>query len=180
MQLLHDLHSYGDTNAAISNPAIKTFSGHLWYLSEVLVGLAFFDPSVPVEMKIAMVAALRKTGHPDHPRRIVLTAADIQDKQLCDFVSQHTRTLFTALDIPHDFLIHDPNTWENNEAYTDGQKKLKGLKVVNDAAERGVALVQSFNSVITNQEEQKQYLLQVVEKHRQTFPNANKSTVLGH
>ena len=61
-------------------------------MSEVLVGLAFFDPNVPLEMKIAMVAVLRKTGHPDHPRRIVLTAADIQDKQLCDFVFEHTRT----------------------------------------------------------------------------------------
>jgi len=66
-------------------------------MSEVLVGLAFFDPNVPLEMKIAMVAVLRKTGHPDHPRRIVLTAADIQDKQLCDFVSEHTRTKHCSL-----------------------------------------------------------------------------------
>jgi hypothetical protein len=115
LQLPRDLYSYGDTNEAISNAAVKTFSGHLWYLSEVLVGLAFFDPSVPVEMKIAMVAALTKTGHPDHRRRIVLTATDIQDKQMCDFASQYTRTLFTALDIPHDFLIHDPNTWDNKK-----------------------------------------------------------------
>src|SRR6218665_1131953 len=60
------------------------------------------------------------------------------------------------------------------------KKMLRGLKVVNDAVEHGVALIQSFNSVITNQEEQKQYLLQVVEKHRLFFPNANKSTLLRH
>lgn len=180
LQLLRDLHSYKEVNEAISKAAIKSFSGHLWYLSEVLIGFAFFDSTVPAEMKAAMVAALRKTGQPDRPRRIVLTTADIQEKQLCDFVSQHTSKLFSALDIPQDLLIQDPSTWESNEAYIEAQKKLKGLKVVNDAAERGVALIQSFNSVITNQEEQKQYLLQVVEKHRQTFPNANKSTLLGH
>jgi len=52
---------------------------------------------------------------------------------------------------------------------------LRELKVVNDAAELGVALIQySKASSPTLQEEQKQYLLQVVEKHRQTFLNANK------
>jgi len=180
LQLICDLYGYRDINAAISKAAIKSFSGHLWYLNEVLIGLAFFDLNVPVEMKTAMIAALRKTGKPDHPWRIVLTATDVQVKQLYDFVSQHTRTLITALDITHDFLIHDPCTWENNEVYIKSQKMLRGLKVVNDAAERGVALIQSFNSVITNQEEQKQYLLQVVEKHRLFFPNANKSTLLRH
>jgi len=99
-----------DINAAISKAAIKLFSDYLWYLSEILVGLAFFHPNVPIEMKTAMVAALRKTGQPDHPRRTVLTAADIQVKQPSDFVSQPTRTLFTALDISHDFLTHDPCT----------------------------------------------------------------------
>jgi hypothetical protein len=49
---------------------------------------------------------------------------------------------------------------------------------VNDAVERGVALIQSFNAVLTNQEEQKQFLLQVVEKHRQDFPSATKSAIL--
>jgi len=54
-----------DINASISKAAMKSFCDHLWYLSEVLIGLAFFDPTVPIEMKTAMVAALRKTGQPD-------------------------------------------------------------------------------------------------------------------
>jgi len=48
---------------------------------------------------------------------------------------------------------------------------------VNDAAERGIVLIQSFNGILTNQEEQKQNLLQVVEHHRQQYPNPNKSTM---
>jgi len=48
----------------------------------------------------------------------------------------------------------------------------------NDAAERGVSLIENFNSVINNQEEQKQYLLQVVERHRQQFPVSNKSVIV--
>jgi len=46
------------------------------------------------------------------------------------------------------------------------------LKVV----ERGMALIQSFNSVLVNNEYQKQYILQVVEKHCQKFPNPSKYT----
>jgi len=51
---------------------------------------------------------------------------------------------------------------------------VESLKVVNDIAERGVSLISSFSSVLTNQEEQKQFLLQVVEKHRQQYPDPNK------
>src|SRR6218665_2084450 len=98
-----------DINASISKAALKSFCGHLWYLSEVLIGLVFFDPTVPVEMKTAMVAALRKTGQ-DNQTFGVLTAADIAVKQPSDFMSQPTRTLFTALDISHGFLTHDPTT----------------------------------------------------------------------
>src|SRR6218665_91242 len=96
-----------DLNASISKAAMKSFCGHLWYFSEVMIGLAFFYPTVPIEMKTAMVAALRKTGQPTYG---VLTATHIQLKQPSDFVSQPTGTLFTALDIPHDFLTHDPCT----------------------------------------------------------------------
>lgn len=49
--------------------------------------------------------------------------------------------------------------------------------MVNDVAERGVALIQQFNTTITHDEEQKQYLLQIVESHRKKFKNCNKSTL---
>ena len=58
-----------------------------------------------------------------------------------------------------------------------GLSRVRQLKVINDAAERGISLIQNFNSVLTNQEEQKQFLLQVVEKHRQDFPDTKKSTL---
>lgn len=41
------------------------------------------------------------------------------------------------------------------------------LNVVNDAAERGITVIQSCNSVLTKHGDQNQYHLQVVEKHRQ-------------
>ena len=111
----------------------------------------------------------------DHPRRIAFNSTQPQ-KQLSDFVSQHPRQLFTALNIPQHFLDNSPAAWDNDDDYIEGQRKVRSLKVVNDVAERGVAMIQAFNGVLTNQEEQKQFLLQVVEKHRHDFPDPNKST----
>ena len=48
--------------------------------------------------------------------------------------------------------------------FLDFQKGLsivRGLNVTNNAAERGVALIQSFNSSINTDVEQKQFLLQI-------------------
>ncbi|KAG7162744.1 Heterogeneous nuclear ribonucleoprotein U-like protein 1-like 2 [Homarus americanus] len=50
----------------------------------------------------------------------------------------------------------------NGTGYCKAQKKLKTMKVVNDVAERGVALIQDYIHVITKDEEQRQFLLQVV------------------
>ena len=56
--------------------------------------------------------------------------------------------------------------------------KVKSLKVVNDAAERGIALVQQFNAVLNKQQYQTQLLLQVVEQHRKQYSNSNKFTIM--
>ena len=48
------------------------------------------------------------------------------------------------------------------------------LKVVNGTAERGDALVQAYSGCLTRDEEQLQYLLQVVAGHRQAVPQPTK------
>jgi len=52
------------------------------------------------------------------------------------------------------------------------------MKVVNDSAERAIALMQQYNSSLTKNEEQKQYLLWLVERHRKQYPTCAKSTIL--
>ena len=62
--------------------------------------------------------------------------------------------------------------------FQKGLSIVRGLNVTNDAAERDVALIKSFNSSITTDEEQKQFLLQIVEEHRRSLPNSNKSKLV--
>ena len=121
-----------------------------------------------------MVAALCNVGEEDPPVRVTVDEKCISEKLLSHFVSRNTKTFFASMDIPQDFLFQDPSLWNTNEAYITAQCRVKKLQVVNDAAERSVAQIQTFNSAITNQEEQKQYVLQVVESHRQQFPEPQK------
>ena len=52
------------------------------------------------------------------------------------------------------------------------------LSVTNDNAERGVALVQELNKLITHDEDQFQFLLQVVADHRRQYSICKKLLLL--
>jgi len=52
------------------------------------------------------------------------------------------------------------------------------MKVVRDCAERGIALVEEYNSRLTKDEEQKQFFLRLVDLHRKQFPVATKATMM--
>ena len=67
--LLRELSTYSDQDVA--KAATTAFGRHLWYLSELLVGLSFFDDRVTVEEKRLMVTALwENDGSEDPPKRI--------------------------------------------------------------------------------------------------------------
>ena len=68
----------------------------------------------------------------------------------------------------------DPTEWEDDPIFQSSLKLVSGISVINDFAERGVALIQDYNQLLTKDEQQRQCLLQVVEWHRRHFPNANK------
>ena len=60
------------------------------------------------------------------------------------------------------FLIENSCTQHLDPIYHSQKAKVKLLKVINNCAERGVALLQAYNSALTNDETQKQCLLQLV------------------
>ena len=52
------------------------------------------------------------------------------------------------------------------------------MKVVNDCAERGIALIEKYNESLTKDEDQKQFLLRFVQRHRQLYPKSSKAAML--
>ena len=180
--LLQDLHRYREHNEAISKAVSKKLEHHLWYLSEELVGLSFFDPAVPVTVKRKMVQALDSVQDVDAekgPKRVTLKASKALTVSLENFVNCNTRELFRKLHIPDDFLNYDPESWADRDDYQQGSTIVSALLVTNDNAERGVALVQELNKLITHDEDQFQFLLQVVADHRRQYTSCQKSLLQG-
>jgi len=54
---------------------------------------------------------------------------------------------------------------------------LKSISVINDVAERGVAMIEGYNRLNACDEEQKLYLLRVVSELRRRFPDCKKETL---
>src|SRR6218665_2343055 len=90
--------------------ALKKLCGQLWYLSEDLVALAFFDRDVDASEKRAMVEGLRRVGEDDLPKRISVDQSTIPDKRLSSFFTSNIQNFFQVLAIHDSFLATDPDT----------------------------------------------------------------------
>ncbi|KAL4720394.1 hypothetical protein ACJJTC_002056 [Scirpophaga incertulas] len=177
LQLLKDLKAFESVNKNLATIALKKILNHLWYLSEDLVSLAFFDDELSVQEKKKMVEALKIEGTHDCLKRINLDMATIHEKNIENFVSSNSLKFFQVLGISSDFFYKDVETWNEDPDYIAAKNIVHSLRVVNDIAERGVALMEEYNKLITTNEEQKQYLLLLVKEYRKKYPNTNKSTL---
>ncbi|KAG0730275.1 hypothetical protein GWK47_028563 [Chionoecetes opilio] len=116
---------------------------HLWYVSEENAGLAFFDSRIDVEEKKQMVKALDKPPSKKELKRLEGKKMTMSSS-LSSFVTSKERSFFQKLDADEGFLAKDPALWEEDDRFKDARKRALGLRVVNDAAERGIALVQRY------------------------------------
>ncbi|KAG0729387.1 hypothetical protein GWK47_030410 [Chionoecetes opilio] len=154
LTLIKELASH--TNQAIRDAATKAFSRHLWYLSEVTVGLALFDEEVSIMEKREMVHRISTVKGLEKPSPLLhLTTEDVVSKNLSKFFTSTTKKLLQHLDIDLSFLGTDPVTWATTEAYARGKERVTKLLVTNEVAECGVAAIQEFTkNGRTKQEDQ--------------------------
>jgi len=178
LQLMNTLLQYSAIHGAISSATTKKFSSHLWYLSQELVCLALFDKRVFSSTKRLMVAALQKVAAAKPPKRAEIDLSSFQSCTLDQLVTSNSMNLFHTLKLPTGFLSADPDTWELQESYSLARRRLETLKVVNDIAERAVALIQEYNKSLTKDEEDLQFLLHVIADHRQLYSTANKTELM--
>ena len=172
-----DLGKYEVVDHEISQVARKVLAKHLWYLSDETVGLALFSDKVSPNKKAKIVAGLTKEpGERNvHSKMAIIT----DGTSLGEFATAQTSNLFLHLGIDQSFLAFPPDEWNGNEDFLRGKDRVRRLRVVNDTAERGVKLFEDFNKLITNDEEDKQFLLQVVEANRKAVPTeATKHSVV--
>jgi hypothetical protein len=98
-------------------------------------------------------------------------------KEVDYFITPLTFKFFKRFNISTHFLYSDPAAWNEDPDFVKGHGIVKSFRVVNDTAERGVKLIQDYNASITKDEEQKQYVLQVVAECRKLYPDIKKSTI---
>ncbi|KAG0721536.1 hypothetical protein GWK47_046267 [Chionoecetes opilio] len=157
---------------------LKAFRRHLWYVSEDLVALSFMDERMRRRKMVRNLFRRERKGlkRLDGKRFY----PDIDMKEL---VTSRTRKTLDSL-LPGreeevgTLLEKGPETWENEATFLDMKRNVSQMKVVNDAAERGIAFATSFNSIITKDEVQQQYLLKVVAKHRREQPSTSKAAYM--
>lgn len=113
-----------------------------------------------------MKRTLQKPVDSKQSKRASINLKSAGQKQLQDFVTANTKRFFEILRLPCTFLETDAEEWNDDDSYVNARDVVYGLKVVNDFAERGVRLMEEYNKLLTNDEEQKQYLLQVVKSYR--------------
>lgn len=197
LQLFKTLLNYERIDGDISRVALSKLINHLWYLNPEQVAFAFFDNTLDKQIKINMAAKLlsfEQNNDSDdqlidrseaniQDERIVKAKIDLKeahsflDKDVDYFITPQTFNFYKRFNISTHFLHYDPDVWNKDVDFLKGQEIVKRLRVVNDTAERGVKLIQEYNKSITNDEEQKQYVLQVVSECRKLFPDTLKSTL---
>lgn len=166
LELLQALNDYPDKE--VSAEAIRAFSRHLWYLSEDLIALAFFDDRVDDGEKKLMLENLVRPASKKVLKRLNEKGLHITNTtSLSSFVTSRSKRLFELLSNGKDH----PQNLIMDEALNN---RVRALKVVNDSAERAIALIKQFTGVVKD-ESQRQYLLRVVQHHRSEVPKRTKS-----
>lgn len=164
LQLWKRLKSYEVIDAEISAAAREVLERHLWYLSDELVAFALFSDKVSCDEKVGIIQKMNAAGgcrsvRGDSSKLSIRATLGV-------FASERTLRTLTVLDIKDSFLQLPPETWGENNDYVQGKTCIKNLRVVNDTAERGVKLFEDYNNILSKNEEEKQFILHVVEQNR--------------
>ena len=121
---------------------------HLWYFSERLVASAFFDDRVSNKTKESMAKNLQR--NPTTTNLARLNGKDFDcTLGLENYVTRRSMCFFDLIEAngqkkAKSFLSQPPSTWLTDKNYTEMKLTVHELRVVNDTAERGVALIQGI------------------------------------
>ena len=180
LTILERLRGYHDPH--IGEMDAEKLKNHLWYLSEQMVGLALFDDKVSVAAKRFMVATINQEEQDDDEEDDM----DISNKirLICDdlpsletLATRKSKRLLPHLQLVTSFLLLPPEQWPEYEGSAAARDRIRNTPVVHDNAERGVALIEQFNKKHTKREDQLQFLLGVVSKHRKLFPSSSEEMI---
>ncbi|KAK7572169.1 hypothetical protein V9T40_012805 [Parthenolecanium corni] len=183
---LRRIQNYQMKNKKVADVAIKKFSNHLWYLGSECVGVALFDERISSSIKREMQEKIHffeeKDSDDDDSEEEVehkahFSQLDLKKEFPVNLFNHHTLKILKRFGLRYDFLETDPSQWSTQEDYQEGINKLSSIKIINDTAERHVKLMEDYNDKLTKNEDQQQFLLQVVQNYRKQYPDTSRGTM---
>ena len=149
LQLYKALLKYREVDQELADSALDTFNRHLWYLAPQTVLFALFSNRVSDDMKSRMASRLLTLDRKESPtlgvpKFPVLTA----ETELCDLITEESWDFFDVVNSdPLPWLTKRVCEWESYADYNKVKTFVSTVKVVNDCAERAVALATDYYKV---------------------------------
>ena len=174
---------YKKHDSDVANAVLQKFLGHTWYLNQELAPFSLFSKNVSDREKAEIAKKLTKVIPPKkyasgYPNPVPLTTNTTGLKRkLSDSVMNGSLFIFDELGFGKDWLNKPVSEWENNASFLKMKSWIQNLKVTNDCAERGVKLISDFANILTKNSDDRQNIIQVVERQRERYPDVKKTTL---
>jgi hypothetical protein len=179
--LVSKVQQFSVINNTVSEAAMKKLENHLWYLGPEMIPLSLFSSKISSEEKKLIAESMVHHGADWSVRGIKYPAEqchELQTKRLHELVTSASAAAINSLGLNAVVLAStDPDKWDTIPSYQQTAAVAKSIKVVNDCAERSIALMTSFNQSITRTESEMQKLMQVVEDNRSRISDTSKHTL---
>lgn len=126
LKLLQSLQEYKQIQLDIANAALEKLKLHLWYLSDHLISLSFFDERITVDIKLKMVNAIKHHKSNNKKKiRFEVKESDLDtlvQKDLNDYGSVKSLFLFKQFQLSYGFLDVHPDFWKTNQDFIECKK----------------------------------------------------------
>jgi len=150
-------------DAALTSTGLHMMQRHSWYLSPELAMFSLFSNLIINDEKAQIVHNMATERGSHLLKSLPKTISELRG----------SRAFFLTTGIDDSFLDIPVDNWQFTQSFKEAAAMINHIVCINDCAKRGVALMQTFNAT-TKDEEQLQYVLQVVEQHRETFPKCDR------
>jgi hypothetical protein len=139
---------------------------------------------VAIPDKRAMQRTLRvttTTENSDSRTIRLIDTANLEKKTLQQLIDSTSISTLKLLKFDTEFLLHsNPKLWNNSKINLEMKEVVDHIRVVNDSAERAIALATTYNDKLTKDESEKQQVIQVAADNRKRLPNADKKTIASY
>jgi len=151
--LFHQILQCVTVSKQVSDATKKKLEHHLWYLGPELIPLCLFFEKVSTEAKQKICEAMLQCGEDWSNRAIKLQdSKKLENKELHKLVAASSTSALGCLGVDTELLTMNPAGRTDSPLFDKAKSVVDSIKVVNDSAERSVALMSSCNESIFHNE----------------------------